>query len=271
MGYTRMSFLIALVCVVLLSGCSSSPQGGGGNAATVPEGSFVFKGKVVALHTSMTDEENIDNCGIVEVVDVLDAPTSLRHFQNQQVTVRFRDMQAITEGEELVLFTEPYWYGESLGVREMGLYAKGGTLFESSRLRGAIAQEHARVGENELRRVLKASSVVVTGKVVRTSEINLPDQGLTEHDPEWKEAEIAIDEVLKGDVSGKTMKIVFAGGKDIMYYRSPKLGVGDDGIFMIQTADSSTARILQNERVLIDPSGFVKGRESLGKIKRLLK
>jgi len=256
---------------VLLPGCSSSPQGGGGSAASIPEGSFVFRGKVVALHTSTTDEENIDNCGIVEVEDVLDAPASLRQFQNQQVTVRFRDMKPITEGEELVLFTEPYWYGESLGVRETGLYPRGAALFESSRLRGVIAQEHARAGDNELRRVLKASSVVVAGKVVRTSEIHVPDQGLTEHDPEWNEAEIEVDEVLKGDVAGKTLKIVFAGGKDIMYYRAPKLGVGDEGIFMIQTADSSMARTLQNERVLIDPSGFVRGRESLARIKRLLK
>jgi len=205
------------------------------------------------------------------VTEVIDAPPSLRDFEKQQVTVRFRDLRGIKEGEELVLFTEPYWFGETLGVNEKGSIGKGNALYDTPRLHEFIAQGHARITDNELRRVLKSSPVVVSGKVVRINEVTNEDKGLTEHDAEWKEAEIEVDQVLKGDAAGKILKVMYASGRDVMFFRSPKLAVGDEGIFMVQTADVRTAGFLHNDRVITDPSGFLKGRENLGKIKSLLK
>jgi hypothetical protein len=56
-----------------------------------------------------------------------------------------------------------------------------------------------------------------------------------------------------------------------MFFQSPKFKEGDEGIFIIQQTDRQTAKLLRNDNMLIDPSGFIRGKERAQHIKSLLK
>ncbi|PYM86509.1 MAG: hypothetical protein DME09_02215 [Candidatus Rokuibacteriota bacterium] len=51
----------------------------------------------------------------------------------------------------------------------------------------------------------------------------------SEHGPQWSEADIEVEEVLKG-TAGRTITIVFAASRDVMRYQIPKPRVGQSGV-----------------------------------------
>jgi hypothetical protein len=210
--------------------------------------SLIFKGKIVLLHTATTDESDVTNTGVVTVTEVIEAPESFPSISGQQVTVRVTDINKVKVGEERLFFTDPYWIGESIGVREIGSVMKGDKLYENKDISSLIKQGRDKQGDEQLGKTLKGARLVVTGKVVKISEPEGKIRIGTEHDPEWKEAEIQIDETLKG-TADKTVKILFASSKDVMFFKAPKFKEGDEGIFIIQQTDSQTAKLLRNDNM----------------------
>ena len=233
--------------------------------------SFIFRAKIALMNTVTTDEENVSGAGVAKVTEVIDAPLSLRHIAGQQITVRFSEGTKPHAGEERIFFTEPYWIGESLGVTEKGSIMKGDKLYDSKEISSYIRQARAKQDDEQLKNLLDSSKLVVTGKVIK---INIPKGYIrmaTEHDPEWREAEIQTEEILKGKTEGKMVRILFASSKDLMFLEAPKLKAGDEGIFITQTTDPTTAKLLQNEYMLLEHSSFLKGKEKIQKIRSLLR
>jgi hypothetical protein len=232
--------------------------------------SLIFKGKIVLLHTATTDEGDVANKGVVVVTEVIEAPESFPNVSGQQVTVLFTEINRVKVGQERMFFTDPYWIGESIGVREIGSVMKGDKLYENKDISSLMKQARGKQGDEQLEKTLKDARLVVSGKVVKISTPERKAPMGTEHDPEWKEAEVQIDETLKGKAD-KTVKTLFASSKDVMFFQSPKFKEGDEGIFIIQQTDSETAKLLRNENMVIDPSGFITGKEKARHIKSLIK
>jgi hypothetical protein len=63
---------------------------------------------------------------------------------------------------------------------------------------------------------------------------------ITEHDPQWREAEIEVDSVEKGP--GKRKVVVrFPGSDDVRWYKAPKFQPGQEGVFILQKAAGEPA------------------------------
>jgi hypothetical protein len=173
-------------------------------------------------------------------------------------------------GEERLFFTDPYWLGEDIGVREKGSVSKDDLLFATKEIRLMIRQARARQNDTVLKRVLSNSRLVVAGVVI---SITVPD-GVkaigSEHDPEWRQAQVRVDETMKGATDNKSVKVLFPSSNDVMYFGSPKLHPGDEGIFIIQQADSLTFRTMHNSNVVIGPLGFIRGKENDRHIRDLI-
>ena len=58
--------------------------------SSVSESYFVFKGTVIALHTSVTNEASLENTGVMKVDEVIVAPENLKPIKDVQITVVFR-------------------------------------------------------------------------------------------------------------------------------------------------------------------------------------
>ena len=55
----------------------------------------------------------------------------------------------------------------------------------------------------------------------------------SEHDPKYREAVVQIGEALKGNLPGKTVVVIFAASKDVLWYNSPKFKEGQEGTFIL--------------------------------------
>ena len=56
---------------------------------------------------------------------------------------------------------------------------------------------------------------------------------VTEHDPDWWNATIELQTVIKGDVPETTLTVSFVHSMDVMWLDAPKLREGDEGIFIL--------------------------------------
>lgn len=232
--------------------------------------SLVFRGKIVVLHTVTTDEEDVSDTGVVSVLDVINAPASFRPISGSQVTVHFTDISKVRVGEERIFFAEPYWIGESLGVREKGSIAKSNKLYYSKEISSFIALARSKQEDERLKGFMKTSALIITGKVLNTAVPEGYRRTATEHDPDWREAEVEIDGFLKGEVNGKTVRILFSSSRDVMFHASPKLKSGDEGIFITHPTDTLMAKRLRSQYMILDKSGFIRGKEGVSRIRSLL-
>ncbi|HEX5758167.1 MAG TPA: hypothetical protein VF121_03140 [Thermoanaerobaculia bacterium] len=64
---------------------------------------------------------------------------------------------------------------------------------------------------------------------------------ITEHDPQWREAEIEVDEVEKGGTGKKKVVVRFPGSDDVRWYKAPKFQPGQEGVFILQKAAGEPA------------------------------
>jgi hypothetical protein len=240
-------------------------------AKSVPPSSLVFKARIVALHTNTTGEEDVSNTGVATVTNVIDAPDMFKDMSGQQVTIRFSDIGKMKTGEERMFFAEPYSIGESIGVQENASAGKGDKLYEDTAIAAHVQLAKKNHEDEEIRKLANESKFVVLGKVTKISEPEKKTIVGSEHDPGWREAEIEVGETIKGKVEGKTIKLLFASSNDVMFFNAPKFKVNDEGVFIIGQSDNETVKLIGNENMVIEPKGFIQGKESASRIKALLK
>lgn len=101
-----------------------------------------------------------------------------------------------------------------------------------------------------LARRLREAQVVVTGRVsnVRPSAAATAAADQTgppgEHDPQWSEAVVAVDSVLKGALTGPVV-IVYPASIDVAWYCAPKYHAGQTGVFLLHSANVPEAAAVQ--------------------------
>jgi hypothetical protein len=57
---------------------------------------------------------------------------------------------------------------------------------------------------------------------------------ISEHTPHWREAQIEIDDVHKGEHKSNTVMIRFPASTDVRWYKAPKFEPGHQGFFMLR-------------------------------------
>jgi hypothetical protein len=91
------------------------------------------------------------------------------------------------------------------------------------------------IKNDSLRDELKKAVIVIQGTVIETDiKVEIPLSLESEHNPEIKKAIIEIKTVLKGNVSDKRITVLYSSSDDVMWYNSPKLTKGQEGIFLLQ-------------------------------------
>ncbi|HEX4965093.1 MAG TPA: hypothetical protein VF173_30070 [Thermoanaerobaculia bacterium] len=190
---------------------------------------YIFRGtvqKTGAANLSIVESDA--RTAVVRVDEVLKMSGTLDDFAGQEVTVFLNE--ALQAGDQRVFFTQVRLLGESLGVQEVG------------RAAGSVADLKAQVGsaESELLRDslsarLAGADLAVSGRVLslRATEAAPQNGPVTEHDPQWWEAVIEINSVLKGQVTGKTVAIWYPGSADVLWAAVPKPRVGQEGTWLL--------------------------------------
>jgi hypothetical protein len=81
---------------------------------------------------------------------------------------------------------------------------------------------------------LADADIVVSGRVTGVRDVPVPKVGITEHDPLWREATLAVSATHKGVRVPKRIRVRFPGSTDVAWATAPKLERGQKGVFLLK-------------------------------------
>lgn len=195
---------------------------------------FVFTGRLQKTGaTTMSLVPPAPNTGVFTIDEILHGPPVLNGFAGREITVVFKESGTAEAGESSVIFATSWLYGESLAVVEVGRMEPG----KRNNMRDEVNEAYQRLGDERLLERIVAAELVIAGKVLKTEpapEEILRRMPISEHNPEWKEAEIELAAVLKGRHESKRVSIFFPSTTDAAWHESPKFKAGDEGIWVLQ-------------------------------------
>jgi hypothetical protein len=239
-------FPAGILCVNLL-GVAALPQVAGNQAALVKQSSIIFAGTVSQLGaTSFAGVPKSAQTVVVRVDSVLKKPAAVSLKKGDNVTVELKDPSAFQQGMQATFYTEGWIFGSGVAVKELGHELTSGS---SEASKPAIADEK-QIGDQELQDRLNAADFVVIGRVTDVHRWTAPKSAATrvsEHDPDWHEAVVEVQSVLKGgQVKGNKIVVRFPGRNDVAWTRSPKFHKNQQGIFCLnrdQTSGVATEKV----------------------------
>jgi hypothetical protein len=210
-----------------------------------PEPSFVFTGTVRKLGASTMKAVAADaRTAVVRVDQVVEAQPAFTHVAGSDITVQLAGRARVAVGQQLIFHAVGWIFGDSIAVRALSQQAV--TRSHTGLLsRGGAPAEHA--ASRTLQQRVDAADLVVSGQVVA---VHVPDgdqprtraamgavpvstKPVSEHDPKWREAVIAVDDVHKGEHGGGQVRVLFPSSRDVRWFKAPKFEAGQQGTFML--------------------------------------
>jgi hypothetical protein len=226
--------------VLLLALCgganAATSQATDSQAALLGKASIVFSGTVSQLAaTSFADVPKSAQTIVVSVDAILKKPAAVSLKKGDRVTVEAKDASAFQEGTHATFYTDGWIFGSGVAVKELGH-----VLGEAAPAAGVSAHGQDQLSDQELKDRMNASDFVVIGRVTDVRRWNAPKTKsgsplrVTEHDPDWHEAVVEIQSVLKGgQVKGNRVVVRFPNQNDVAWVRSPRFMKNQRGIFCL--------------------------------------
>jgi hypothetical protein len=188
------------------------------------------------------------------------APRAFARLVGQRVTVTLRVAGQPPQGTTVIFYARTQLIADSLVLEEVSHQSLPSATASPEGLYDALAAHgDAPLVERWRRRV-----VVVVGRVsnvgpmVAAAGPTDTDVPVSEHDPQWQEAVVEVDSVIKGAVSGPVV-IIYAASLDVAWYRAPKYHPGQTGVFLLHQEDVPAAAATQYADVYtsLDPADVV--------------
>lgn len=221
-------------------------------AKLVRESRFVFTGVVEQeISSSLSFVTASPTTFVVRVERVHHATPALHNQPGQQVTVVSVAGSMPTRDQRRIFFTNPFLYGETLAVREVGNNIEVPEDLDALHALVVRVTEEAKM--EELRRHLESAHAVAQGRA--TSVRRVHEVPVSEHDPLWWVAGIRVTRGLKGDVEGE-IHVRFPSSRDIKWYGVPKLKEGDEGVFILHRDGLEVGGATL---AIIHPEDFLRG------------
>src|SRR5215472_14817640 len=228
--------------LLALCGCAraATPQATD-RAALATKSSIIFSGTVSQLAaTSFADVPKSAQTIVVTVDSIAKKPAAVSLKKGDNVTVEVKDASAFQEGTHATFYTDGWIFGSGIAVKELG-HEVGAAGVETAP--AAPVEMKARgqdQTDQELLDRMKASDFVVVGRVTDVHKWNAPKpksgapSRVTEHDPDWHEAVVEVQSVLKGGkVKGNKVIVRFPNRNDVAWVNSPKFAKNQKGIFCL--------------------------------------
>lgn len=243
----RLALLILATVIPTHAACAQQPA-----VATARRSNIVFTGTVTRVGAaSFTAVTPTSRTLVVRVDDVLDKPAGLRLVAGDSVTVEPLDT-TLKSGARATFYTTGWVFGHGVAVREVAHETLPANVPLAAR-RDSFLQLKRQVTDSTLAERVRAADMIVAGRVEAIHAATLmpqPRRRITEHDPDWQEAVIAVDSMIKGPTSAKVV-VRFPGSPDIAWHRLPKFTAGQTGTFLLHrdTISGSPRAMMAGQRV----------------------
>lgn len=256
----------ALTLLVLQS-IYGTPQSTNTTEELTREATFIFKGTVQKTGASnMSPVKANSSTAIVRVDEVIYAPGAPPDLAGKHITVQLLESGPVKAGFQAVFFTKGWLLGQSMAVIELGRQAESNGSTQS--IRTQVNSTHQRMADEELQVEISTAEAVISAKVVSARPSQIPHLG-SEHDPDWYEAHLAVQSVIKGSLRAREVTLFFPHSEDVMWHRSPKFKEGQQGIFLLHRNQARLPGI-ENQLTALNPLDF-RSLEELNRIQRLAK
>jgi len=235
-----------------------------GSAATAPaqsarealvrQSDIIFVGTVIRTGAvAAQDLPASPLTAVVRVDQVLEKPEAVGLVEGDSVTVQSVKQGSLKDGMRATFYTTGWIFGDGVAVREVG-HEPVRAQFASAVQQDSVARARQKVNDANLRQRIQAASVVAVGRVEQVRPATLAaapgrPAPITEHDPEWQEAIIQVEDGIKGAQSGQRVVVRFPGSHDVAYVSSPRLAVGQEGTFLLQKATGAPLTLMAGQSV----------------------
>jgi len=192
----------------------------------------------------------VTRAGVIRVDQVFEKPDAVSLMKGDSVAVvaARAGSPPLNPGMQATFYTTGWIYGRWITVREVGHEPIGPQLATvagtGTAQQDLVAGARQQVNDADLKARIQTAAMVVVGRV---EEIRPPaytgaparPKRFTEHDPNWQEAIIHVDEGLKGATAGERVVVRFPGSRDVAFVGTPKFAAGQEGTFLLRK-DSAT-------------------------------
>jgi hypothetical protein len=243
----RLALLLLATVTPTHAACAQQPA-----VATARRSNIVFTGTVTRVGAaSFTGVTPTAKTLVVRVDDVLDKPAGLRLVVGDSVTVEPLD-STLKSGSRATFYTTGWVFGQGVAVREVAHETLPGQGTLAAR-RDSFLQLKRQVTDSTLAERVRAADMIVTGRVDSIRAATLMTQlhrRITEHNPDWQEAVITVDSMIKGPASARVV-VRFPGSLDIAWHRLPKFTAGQTGTFLLHrdTISGAPRAMMAGQRV----------------------
>jgi hypothetical protein len=199
----------------------------------VEDSGFIFRGRVTRQETAAGDATT-QAAVSAEVDEILLSTDVLRGLRGRTVTIVGEHTASVGDEGTFVFFTNCIVLSDHAVLRGLA-YVRA-----SSEVERDVAEAISETGQRPLRERIASAQLIIEGHV-NTSRAADPDAIQTsEHDPNWWIANVAVDDVIKSPRrASRTVAVLFANSRDIVWVKSPKLHEGVRGIMLLHTVDES--------------------------------
>ena len=237
--HTRSPMLLAVALALPGSAAAQLSR-----AALVKQSDIIFIGTVTQVHAVAVPEVPASDRTIVVRIDqVLEKPAAVALTPGDSVTVQTVRPGSLKPGTQATFYTTGWIFGRGVAVREIG-HEPGRSPVVVADQQEAVARARRDVNDAELRAHIQKAAMVVAGRVeqVRPAELAAAPgrpKRITEHDADWQEAIIQVQDGLKGAQAGQQVVVRFPGSSDVAWVGTPRFAVGQEGTFLLHK-DSTT-------------------------------
>lgn len=209
---------------------------------------IIFVGTIESVNAvSLVSLQPSANTSVVIVEKVIGKPDAVSLAKGDRVTILTEGTSAPKQGERGTFFTEGWIFGETLAVRVLNWETApaGAAAFSDQETKATDWVQAA--AEKDLQASIKSADIVVVGRVARIQAPSVASlteslrQLVSEHNPEWQEAVIEVQETLKGSSTLKQLVVRFPNSPDVMWVGYPKFKTGQEGTFLLRQDSVSGA------------------------------
>lgn len=214
-------------------------------ADQVDEAKFLFIGTIKKLGASaLAQVPKSAETAIVRVDEILHAPPTLAKTLGTQITVKLAKGVKPKVGDQVLFHAKGWVFGDTVAVESV----KQDAPAKAKAMMGSTTDPTRNLKERELQNRVASADMVVEGEV---SSVHLPESEMaaaraassarpvSEHDPKWREAVVAVKAVHKGEPTTKQVVVRFPSSTDVQWYRAPKFHAGDRGVWVLKSPTES--------------------------------
>jgi hypothetical protein len=196
------------------------------------QSNLVFQGTVSRLNA--TTEPQIPASpatAVVLVESVIDGTNMVSDVAGREITVQLLRAASVVAGRRVLFFSNLTVASKSVAVKEVAHF----DVAPSNAMATQVTDYLRRKPEIDLQARVSGADVIVTGRVARITRAEQQRTGPppSEHDPEWTDAVVEVQSTEKG-TAVQTLTVSFPSSNDIRWFRSPKLQVGETGVFLLR-------------------------------------